>query len=171
MKQHQLLYSGYVRNTNSLLDIIKKLDSVPEGEKEVYALAELRRRFAFEYNGMVLHELFFESLSQKDSDRAEFSRALETDFGTFENWQKEVLEMGIIRGIGWVLLVKTCDGLMKNIWIGDHEIGHLANAKVIFALDMWEHAYLNDYAPAAKKDYIAAVIKNTDWSVVSARLH
>jgi Fe-Mn family superoxide dismutase len=58
---------------------------------------------------------------------------------------------------------------MKNIWVSDHEVGHLAGCDVLFALDVWEHAYLLDYLPAQRADYVAAVFTNLKWSAVETR--
>src|SRR3989344_3733899 len=61
IKVHLALYEGYVKHANLILETLKGYagygDKASEGDK--LAIAELRRRFAFEFNGMRLHELYF----------------------------------------------------------------------------------------------------------------
>src|SRR3989344_8481995 len=61
VEDHLKLYSGYVKNTNTILEKIEEL--AKDSEKNAYALAEVQRRFGFEYDGMRNHEIYFESLS------------------------------------------------------------------------------------------------------------
>jgi Fe-Mn family superoxide dismutase len=53
--------------------------------------------------------------------------------------------------------------------VGDHEVGQLAGLPVILTLDLWEHAYMVDYVPAEKKNYIDAFFANLNWSVSEGR--
>jgi len=41
---------------------------------------------------------------------------------------------------------------------------------VLFALDLWEHAFMLDFTPAQRADYIKTIFDNTDWNVVNSRL-
>src|SRR5271154_1821696 len=57
---HLGLYAGYVKNTNILNEkVIELTESGKSGSPEY---AELKRRYGFEYNGMRLHEYYFENL-------------------------------------------------------------------------------------------------------------
>ena len=44
-----------------------------------------------------------------------------------------------------------------------------ANCDVIFALDLWEHAYMIDFTPAQRADYVKIIFENVDWTVVEQR--
>src|SRR3989338_1305694 len=61
IKVHLALYEGYVKHVNL---IAEKLAAVREKKLELdpYITAELRRRFAFEFDGMRMHELYFAQL-------------------------------------------------------------------------------------------------------------
>ena len=75
-----------------------------------------------------------------------------------------------MRGSGWTLL--TYDAKAKvfhNVWISDHEVGHLVDTRVIIAMDVWEHAFMVDYLPAQRPDYIAAYFDNLHWDVCNTR--
>ncbi len=177
--EHIKLYGGYVKNTNILTDKIAeyKIDS----EKNALALSELTRRFGFEWNGMRLHELYFDCLDGAGQTEgstpdatvgAGLKTMIEAQYGSFDNWLHEFKSVGLMRGIGWVILYY--DPIVKrlqNVWITDHEVGHLASLPIILAMDVWEHAYLLDYLPSQRKDYIEAFFQNLNWRKLNERLH
>jgi len=37
-------------------------------------------------------------------------------------------------------------------------------------MDVWEHAFIKDYAPADRPKYIEAFFSNINWDTVSSRL-
>jgi superoxide dismutase len=61
-------------------------------------------------------------------------------------------------------------GALSNHWITLHEIGNVSGFVPILVMDVWEHAYLLDYAPADRPKYIDAFFANVDWDVVQGRL-
>lgn len=168
--EHLKLYAGYVKNTNALM--AKIAEYTTDSEKNAHALSELKRRMGFEWNGMRLHELYFSQLGAKTKEKPEgkLLAAIEQRWGSFDAWLAEFKAMGVMRGIGWVLLVNDdAAGMLHNIWVADHELGNLAGAPVVLAMDVWEHAYLLDYPPAGRKDYIEAFFRNMKWEVIEAR--
>lgn len=168
IEAHLKLYAGYVKNVNAIE--AKLAEYKKDSETHAIALSELMRRYGFEWNGMRLHELYFASLGGDGSMTGPLADALASQYGSLEGWKAEMKAIAMMRGIGWVLLVRdqTTKNL-RNIWVSDHEIGHLAGCDVLFALDVWEHAYLLDYLPAQRADYVAAVFANVKWSTVEAR--
>jgi len=162
--EHFKLYAGYVKNTNELMGRIN-------AEEDAYTLAELRRRLGFEFNGMRLHEYYFTQFEGgQNTGNTELKTAIEKSFGSVEAWRTQVTTAATARGIGWVLLV--CDSMNGQLliqWVSDHDIGVLAGLNVIMALDVWEHAYLLDYLPSGRKDYINAFFDNLNWSVLESR--
>jgi Fe-Mn family superoxide dismutase len=167
---HLKLYAGYVKNVNALATKIDELKA--DSEKNALALSELTRRYAFEFNGMRLHELYFEALGG-DGAMVDgvLKSAIEKQYGSADNFLAELTAIGLMRGIGWVLLVRdTKVDALRLIWVSDHELGHLAGTDAILAMDMWEHAFMVDYVPAQKGDYIKAFLSNLNWSVIEQRL-
>ncbi len=39
----------------------------------------------------------------------------------------------------------------------------------LLVCDLWEHAYMVDYLPAEKKDYVSAFFDNLNWKTVEER--
>ncbi|MCJ7807606.1 MAG: superoxide dismutase, partial [Dehalococcoidia bacterium] len=63
LKNHFTLYQGYITNTNKVYDLLTTM--LKEGKTASPEYAELKRRFGFEFNGMRLHEYYFENLGGK----------------------------------------------------------------------------------------------------------
>lgn len=61
-------------------------------------------------------------------------------------------------------------GGLQNFWATDHENGNPPGFAPVFALDVWEHAYVKQFGAAGRKSYVEALLKNVDWSVVAKRL-
>ncbi len=165
---HLGLYAGYVKNVNILLSEMERMKA--EGV-EGPMLAEVRRRFGFEYNGMRMHEYYFE---QFEGGRVEVGGALKDAmierWGSVEAWRADFDAVAKLRGIGWALLVQDeRTGALHHVWVSDHELGQLGGARVILALDVWEHAFMVDYVPAERGRYIEAFFANVNWDVVGKR--
>jgi len=165
LNNHLTLYAGYVTNTNKISDLLKLAKaSTPEYN-------ELKRRFGWEYDGMKMHELYFENLTKNPKllpEDSDLFKAIVVNFGSFDNWLADFKSTGTIRGIGWVILIKTENGELINIWVGEHDRGHLVDATPILVMDVWEHAYITDYG-LKRTDYIESFIKLIDWEVLEKR--
>lgn len=174
--EHIKLYGGYVKNVNALTNKITELKTnIPptqSGEVNTLALSELTRRFGFEWNGMRLHEYYFECLGGDGQTKGgNLQNIIEAHYGSFDNWLKEFKSAGLMRGIGWVILYHDpIANRIQNVWITDHEVGHLAGLPIILAMDVWEHAYLLDYLPSQRKEYIEAFFQNINWEKLNERL-
>lgn len=169
---HLALYAGYVKHTNL---IAEKLAAVRAGTLELdpYIVAELRRRFAFEFDGMRMHEYYFEQLAggarELAADSALKSMA-EERYGT-DGLMGHIRDVAGTRGIGWVVVYYDPKAAtLHTVFVADHELGQLAGLPIILALDLWEHAYMVDYVPADKKQYIDAFFENVNWDVIEKRL-
>jgi Fe-Mn family superoxide dismutase len=57
IQDHWTLYKGYVTQTNQLNAQLVELTQ--QGKVDSLEFADRRRRYGFEYNGMVLHEYYF----------------------------------------------------------------------------------------------------------------
>ncbi len=103
-------------------------------------------------------------------DAGALAAAITARWGSFETWMNMFKAMGVMRGIGWVLLVNDrAANMLQTIWVSDHEIGNLAGCDVLLAMDVWEHAYLLDYLPSQRKDYISAFFDNLNWKMIEGR--
>jgi len=170
LRNHFTLYQGYVTNTNKLLDSLAAM--LKEGKVGTPEYAELKRRLGFEFNGMRLHEYYFENLGGKGAiDKSgRLGKKLAEDFGGYEDWERDFKGTAAMRGIGWTILYQdNIAGRLINQWINEHETGHLAGGTPILVLDVFEHAFMIDYG-LKRADYIEAFFKNVNWDKVDSRL-
>jgi len=171
LRNHFELYKGYVKNTNAIMDEIAELTR--GGKQASPAFAELKRRFGWEWNGVRLHELYFENLSKSPEPLAPenpFSDLVKTNFKSLEAWTAELEAAGNMRGIGWVVTYHDpAIGNLFNVWIDQHDTGHLATGVPAVVLDVFEHAYMLDYG-VKKADYLKTFLGHLDWAKVGQRL-
>lgn len=165
LTNHFTLYEGYVKNTNTLLQL---LDTKEVGTPEY---SELQRRLGWEWNGMRLHELYFGNMTKTSAPLSDGSlkEKIEKIYGGFENWKKNFVGLGTMRGIGWVILVHDPEkDALFNVWVNEHDLGHLAGTTPLLIMDVFEHAFMLDYG-LKRTDYIETFFHSLDWGAVEAR--
>ncbi|MBM4284255.1 MAG: superoxide dismutase [Deltaproteobacteria bacterium] len=170
LKNHFTLYQGYVANTNKLMETMGAM--LQEGKQAAPEFAELKRRFGWEFNGMRLHELYFENLGGDGDPSKAPMLALKVmqQFGSVEACVADFTATATMRGIGWVVCYLDPDsGLLLNTWINEHDVGHPAGLTPLLVLDVFEHAFMIDYG-LKRADYLASFMKNLKWEAVAARL-
>src|SRR5438132_11850231 len=176
LEMHFKLYEGYVQETNRLSERIAaflKDGKVDQEEMPLYS--ELKRRLGFEFNGMVLHEYYFENLKKGGGDEPErsssFYKAAAASFGSYEVWKADFAGVGKMRGVGWAMCYENpANGRLSNHWISLHQTGEVAGFNPVLVMDVWEHAFLLDYKPAERPKYIEAFFSNIDWNAAERRL-
>ncbi len=177
LEMHFKLYEGYVKETNNLTNRITEF--IKDGnvdQEEMPAYSELTRRLGFEYNGMVLHEYYFDNLQKGGGTgdpvkTSEFVKAAEATFGSYDIWKTDFVGIGKMRGVGWAICNQNpANGRISNHWITLHETGNVAGFNPILVMDVWEHAFLLDYKPAERPKYIEAFFSNINWNMVEDRL-
>ena len=164
---HLGLYTGYVKHVNLIREKIHEL------EGNDYVTAELRRRFSFEFDGMRMHEYYFEGFegdAKEINKDSELVKALSEKYGSWDGFIEHLKAVGKSRGVGWTVLYWDPKASTPHVaWTSDHELGTLAGLPILLAMDVWEHAFMVDYLPSEKGKYIDAFLNNTNWSVVEKR--
>ena len=167
---HSMHHQGYVDKLNSALDghealqkksvedLLKNLDSVPEGIRTT-----VRNTGGGHYN----HSFFWEILA-KDIKLPEnnLSKAINFSFGSFENFKKEFSSSAVgLFGSGWTWLVLTPERKLKIINTLNQESPISNGLKPILTLDVWEHAYYLKYQNR-RAEYIEAFFNVINWEKV-----
>jgi len=168
LRNHFTLYQGYVNNTNKLDTLLAA--GPKDGLNPQYA--ELKRRYGFEWNGMRLHEYYFENLgpAAAPDKSGKLAHKLAESFGSYEAWEEDFKATGSMRGVGWTILCQDeVTGALYNQWVAEHHNNHLAGARIILVMDIWEHAFMLDYGLARAK-YIGDFFQHIRWDVVQGRL-
>ncbi len=170
LKNHFTLYQGYVTNTNKVMAALEQL--LKDGQTGNPEYAELKRRLGWEFDGMRLHEYYFENLGGRgliDKGGKLYGKLVES-FGSFEAWEKDFKATGAMRGIGWVALYQDVpSGKLINFWVNEHDTGHPTGGMPILIMDVFEHAFMIDYG-LKRADYIEAFFKNINWEAAEKRL-
>lgn len=169
---HLALYEGYVKHVNAITDTISALRA-DDPAKNAFVINELRRRLGFEFDGMRMHEYYFEQLeggSAPLTPDSALAEAATKKYGGTQELIAHLREVAGTRGIGWVVLYKdTAYDTLHTAFVNDHELGQLAGLPIILAIDLWEHAYMVDYVPSEKLTYVDAFLKEVNWSVAENR--
>ena len=153
IEEHLKLYAGYVKNLNDTF----------EGKQDI-------RRIGFEFNGMRNHEYYFRSLeggSKALSDKSKLKNATIEEFDSWDKWLSTFKSIALTRGVGWAMLYY--DPIVKKLihaWVDEQHLGQLNGCQLILGLDMWEHAFVYDYQPSGKKQYVEDFFANLNWEVV-----
>jgi Fe-Mn family superoxide dismutase len=160
-------YGGALRRLNA---IAAQLEGADFAKLPGFALNGLKREELIAHNSVILHELYFASLGGDGRDPGSFAEVLGRDFGSVERWKAEFAAMGraLGGGSGWVLLTYVPrEGRLANQYASDHSQS-LAGGIPLLALDMYEHAYHNDFG-ANVAAYVDTFLRNIDWKGVAAR--
>jgi Fe-Mn family superoxide dismutase len=170
LTNHFSLYQGYVANTNKALEILSALSG--GSGAATYEYGEVKRRLGWEWNGMRLHELYFDNLGGNGdiSPESALARLIQRQFGSYQDWERDFKATGSMRGIGWAILYHdpVADRLL-NMWINEHDVAHPAGCTPILVMDVFEHAFMLDYG-LKKGEYIDAFFRNVHWEHPAKRL-
>ncbi len=169
---HLALYQGYVKHVNLIMEKIAAYKAA-DAEGNAYAINELRRRLGFEFDGMRMHEYYFEQLEgglHPPEASGPLMNAATEKYGSWDAFIGHIKEVSGTRGIGWTVVYHDPIGTtLHTAFVEDHQLGQLAGLPIILAVDLWEHAYMVDYVPAQKATYVEAFLDNVNWAAVEAR--
>ena len=170
---HLKLYQGYVKKINEIRAEIEKIpfaERKPNSNFSYGKFSELKRRESVPYNGVYLHEMYFDNLGgSRGAPEADLARAIEGSFGSQSNWEEDLSACAETATGGWVLLTyDRIDGKLHHNQVWEHSNGIMINQEHLLALDTWEHAFMIDFG-TDKKSYLGAFLQNVNWKVVAER--
>lgn len=168
--QHFALYEKYVAQCNKLYLLEKSLANQDSFAAKTLR-ADLLRQLAFERNGVILHELFFENLQPSPpKSKGEFVKLAKKSFGSLDSWMDDLRNLNSMRGNGW--LVSGYDTDMKcltNTIIDDHSLNVQLNIVPLVVIDLWEHSFIVDFEATGRAEYMEVVLKNLSYEVIETR--
>ncbi|HEY5258226.1 MAG TPA: Fe-Mn family superoxide dismutase [Candidatus Baltobacteraceae bacterium] len=173
LEMHFGLYEGYVKNTNLLIEKTQELRQKGEGAGSNPVYAELIRRMGWEFDGMRLHEYYFDNMTKTPHDLTggKLYNLLGESYGDFDAWKKDFFAVGGMRGVGWAIaFYDPTNKQISNHWVELHQDGNLAGFLPIVVMDCWEHAFIKDYKPSERAKYIEAFYSNLKWGACESRL-
>jgi len=170
VKAHQELLDGYVGTLNK---ISAELDTVNREDANLNdsSFRSLKIDEVYNLNAAFLHGMFFDNISENSrlaADSLTFLR-LERDFGSFNDWQRDFIATAMSARNGWAVTVyNTFLKRYMNVVVDLHSNNIPFSSYPVVVLDVWEHAYYNDYLKDRKK-YVFAMMKQLDWKVIDER--
>lgn len=101
---YDILYAGYVNNTNKTEEKLKKARE----ENNFENIKCLEKDLSFFGSGAILHELFFTNMGPAvpTSPSVELMKQINTDFGSYDKFKSQFTESSkVVEASGWNLLV------------------------------------------------------------------
>lgn len=161
IEEHLKLYSGYVKNLNTIHEIVEN-QANPE-----YARREAYRRQGFEFGGMRNHEIYFshfEGGPKPLSKSSALHKKISEWTGSLEAFLEIFKNLATTRGVGWAMLgYDKKEDVLIQYWVDEQHMGHLPGVQIVLALDLWEHSFVADYSPSGKKQYVEDFFANLNW--------
>lgn len=118
----------------------------------------------FNYAGAWLHNVYFTQFRAPRSNNkpnGPIGNLIKSKFKDWDNFKEKFKEVALeVQGSGWVYLAR--DGLIKKI------PNHAVRNDILILVDMWEHAYNQDYG-SNKKSYLDNIWRIMDWNVLNTR--
>lgn len=172
VEEHIALYQGYVKNFNAISMLLGEY--AKDSEKNAHALSELIRRRSFEFDGMRLHELYFEQFeggAQALAADSALAQMIAAQYMKLEYFIEMFRAIAMMRGPGWAMLYYDPESKeLLSGFVGEQHQGHFATLPIVLALDVWEHAFLLDHGALGKAKYVEAFFKNLNWGVIETRI-
>jgi len=169
-KHHQ----AYVTNLNAALDkhpelhaqsiddLLKGIANVPEG---------IRQAVINNGGGHWNHSMFWEIMGPGGggAPTGAIADAINSSFGTFDTLKDEFKKAAIGRfGSGWAWVIDAGGKLVVES-SANQDSPIMAGKKVVFGIDVWEHAYYLNYQNR-RPDYVDAWWNVINWAAVNKRL-
>ncbi len=165
---YEILYTGYVNNTNKTQEKLK----IAREKNDYENIKCLEKELSFQGSGAILHQLFFENLGPAipTSPNIELMEQLNKDFGSYDKFKNQFNEAAkTVEASGWCLLVWVPNfKKLEILQCEKHQNLTLWGCKPLLILDMWEHSYFLQYK-SNRKEYIDAMWNTINWNAVNKR--
>ena len=157
----------YLNNVNSLIK------ETPFEELELESIMRQSNGTIFNNAAQAWNHVFyfysFRTPSEDNRPVGAIAEAIETRWGSFENFRKEFVSAGgAIFGSGWVWLVKNQTGDLEIVPESNAGNPLLKGNTPLLTFDVWEHAYYLDFQNR-RVDQLQALFQIVDWDIVDAR--
>ena len=167
---HDKHHAAYIAGVNAAL---KKL-SEGRDKSDYSAMKALDRELAFHGSGVVLHNLYWESLCPKSECKepasGEFLDQVRTDFGSLANLKAELgAAAKAVEGSGWAALVwEPLNKQLLVMQVENHQKLTVWGVVPLMVIDVWEHAYYLKYQNR-RTDYVDAIWGIINWGGVERK--
>jgi superoxide dismutase, Fe-Mn family len=171
---HGKHHAAYVNNLNAALEKFpelqaKSLDELLKGIESVPQ--DIRTAVRNNGGGHLNHAMFWQIMAPKagGAPTGAIADAIASSFGSFDAFKDLFAKAGIGRfGSGWAWVIDTGTKLAIES-TANQDAPIMEGKKVVFGLDVWEHAYYLKYQNR-RPDYIGAWWNVVNWTEINKRL-
>ena len=171
---HGKHHAAYVNNLNaalekhpelqskSLEELLRGINSVPE---------DIRTAVRNNGGGHANHTMFWQIMGPKAGGQptGAIADAIKGAFGSFDKFKEEFKKAAVGRfGSGWAWAIES-GGKLSIESTPNQDSPLMEGKKIVFGLDVWEHAYYLKYQNR-RPDYIDAWWSVVNWAEVNKRL-
>ena len=171
---HDKHHAAYVSNLNAALekhpdlqkdsveDLLRGINSVPE---------TIRTAVRNNGGGHANHTMFWQIMGPGAGGEptGAVADAIKSSFGSFVSLKEQLTKVAMGRfGSGWAWVLDVGGKLVVES-SANQDSPLMEGKKVVFGLDVWEHAYYLKYQNR-RADYVGAWWNTTNWAEVNKRL-
>jgi Fe-Mn family superoxide dismutase len=171
---HDKHHGGYVTNLNAALDkhpelqsksvedLLAGINSVPE---------DIRTAVRNNGGGHANHTMFWEIMAPNagGAPTGKIADAINGSFGSVDTFKQEFKKAALGRfGSGWAWVIDNGGKLVVES-TANQDSPLMERKKVVFGLDVWEHAYYLHYQNR-RPDYVDAWWNVVNWAAINKRL-
>jgi superoxide dismutase, Fe-Mn family len=171
---HGKHHNAYVTNLNAALDkhpelqsksvddLLKNINTVPE---------DIRTAVRNNGGGHANHTMFWQIMGPNGggAPTGAIADAINAAFGGFDKFKEEVKKAAVGRfGSGWAWVIDNGGKLVVES-SANQDSPLMEGKKVVFGVDVWEHAYYLKYQNR-RPDYVDAWWNVINWAEVNKRL-
>lgn len=116
------------------------------------------------------HTFYWNSMSPNGGGEptGALADAIDAKWGSFEDFKAAFNDMAVNNfGSSWTWLVKNTDGSLEIVNTSNAATPITGDAKPLFTVDLWEHAYYIDFRNV-RPNYLAAFWSLINWEFASA---
>ena len=149
-------------HTKSIEDLLKGINTVPE---------DIRPAVRNNGGGHANHSMFWQVMGPNagGAPTGAIADAITGSFGGFDKFKEEVKKAGVGRfGSGWAWVIDAAGKLVIES-TANQDSPLMEGKKVVFGVDVWEHAYYLKYQNR-RPDYLDAWWNVVNWAEINKRL-
>ncbi len=171
---HGKHHNAYVTNLNAAIekhpelasksveDLLKGINSVPE---------DIRTAVRNNGGGHANHTMFWQIMAPNagGAPTGAIADGINAAFGSFDKFKDEFKKAAVGRfGSGWAWVIDN-GGKLSIESTANQDSPLMENKKIVFGIDVWEHAYYLKYQNR-RPDYIDAWWNVVNWNEINKRL-
>jgi len=169
---HDKHHAAYVKAAN---DILERMDKA-RGDNADFDTKATFKELSFHVGGHVLHSIFWKNLAPAGKGGGGDPTGIIADYinqeyGSFERFKKIFSQTAkSVEGSGWAALTfctKTNRPIIMQV--EKHNFNIYPTFRILFVLDVWEHAYYVDYKNDRAK-FVDGFWDVINWAEVNQRL-